>query len=161
MKKLEITLITGAIIGLLLVLFNTPLDSLIASVFFVTLSCLYYILGFALFNNIPLRKIFKADSYKGIGTWEILIAIGTGIALSILTIGFMFTILSYPMAKTLLIVGIVLAAIITTLALMKNAQEKNQFYRNIILRSFVFVIIAVIFLLLPGAFIRDTLSVTV
>ena len=54
-------LITGAIIGLLLVLFKTPFDSLIASVFFITLSCLYYILGFALFNNIPLRKIFKAE----------------------------------------------------------------------------------------------------
>ncbi len=62
----------------------------------------------------------------------------------------MFSILSYPMAKTLLVVGIVLAAIIITLALIKNAQEKNQFYRNIILRSFLFVIIAVIFLLLQG-----------
>ncbi len=62
----------------------------------------------------------------------------------------MFTILSYPMAKTLLIVGIVLAAILIILALIKNAQEKNQFYRNITLRSLVFLIIAVIFLLLPG-----------
>jgi uncharacterized membrane protein len=150
MKKLEMILILGAIIGLLLMLFNTPLDSLIASVFFITLSCLYYILGFALFNNIPARKIFKADSYKGIGTWRILIAIGTGIALSILTIGFMFTILNYPVAKTLLVVGIVLGAIIIILALIKNAQEKNQFYRNITLRSLVFLIIAVLFLLLPG-----------
>jgi uncharacterized membrane protein len=151
MKKLEIILITGAIIGLLLMLFNTPLDSLIASVFFITLSCLYYFLGFALFNNIPARKIFKADSYKGIGTWRILIAIGTGLALSILTIGFMFSILSYPMAKTLLVVGIVLAAINIILALIKNAQEKDQFYRNIILRGFVSVIIAIIFLMLPGS----------
>lgn len=142
-------LVIGAVIGLLLVLFNTPFDSLIASVFFITLSCLYYILGFALFNNIPLRKIFTSDSYKGIGTWRILIAIGTGIALSILTIGFMFSILGYPMAKTLLVVGIVIAAILIALALIKNAQEKNEFYRNIILRSFAFVIIAVIFLLLP------------
>ncbi len=149
MKKLEIILIIGAIIGLLLALFNTPLDSLIVSVFLITLSCLYFTLGFALFNNIPLRKIFNADSYKGLGYWQILIAIGTGIAMSILTIGFMFSILSYPMAKTLLTVGIGFAAIIMTLALIKNAQEKNQFYRNITLRSLVFLIIAVIFLLLP------------
>ena len=150
MKKFEIILLIGAIIGFLLVLFKIPLDSLIVSVFFITLSCLYFCLGFALLNNIPLRKIFEADSYKGIGTWRILIAIGTGIVLSILTIGFMFTILSYPVAKTLLVVGIVLAAIIVILALIKNAQDKNQFYRNIILRSFVFMIIAVIFLLLQG-----------
>ena len=143
-------LIIGAIIGLLMGLFKVPCDFLIVSVFSITLSCLYFILGFALFNNIPARKIFKADSYKGIGTWRILIAIGAGLALSILTIGFMFSILSYPLAKTLLVVGIVLAAIIITLALIINAQEKNQFYRNIILRSSLFVIIAVIFLLLQG-----------
>ena len=150
MKKLEIILIIGAIIGLLLVLFNTPFDSLIVSVFFITLSCLYFFL--ALHCSIIFRygRYLIADSYKGIGTWRILIAIGTGIALSILTIGFMFSILNYPMARTFLVVGIVLAAIIIILALIKNAQEKNQFYRNIILRSFVFVIIAVIFLLLPG-----------
>jgi hypothetical protein len=150
MKKTELILIIGAIIGLLLVLFNTPLDSLIVSVFFITLSCLYYILGFALFNNIPLRKIFKADSYKGIGTWRILTAIGTGIALSILTIGIMCSALNYPMAGTFIVVGIVLAAINIILALIKNAQKKEQFYRNIILRCLVFLIIAVIFLLLPG-----------
>lgn len=143
-------LIFGAIIGLLLALFNTPFDSLIVSVFFITLSCLYFCLGFALFNDIRLRDIFNVESYEGIGTLRILIAIGTGIALSILTIGFMFSILSYPMAKTLLAVGIVLGAIIIILTLIKNAQEKNQFYRNIILRSLVFVVIGVIFLVLHG-----------
>jgi len=150
MKKLELILITGAIIGLLLVLFNTPFDSLIASVFFTTLSCLYYFFGFALFNNIPALKIFKADSYKGVGTLRILIAIGTGIALSILTTGFMFTILNYLAAKTLLVVGLVFVTIIIILALMRNAQEKNQFYKNIILRCLVFLIIAVTLLLAPG-----------
>jgi putative Mn2+ efflux pump MntP len=150
MKKIEFILIIGAIVGLLLALFNIPLDSLIVSVFFITLGCLYFYLGFALLNNIPLRKIFKADSYKGLGIWRILIAIGTGLALSMLTIGFMCSILSYPMAKTFLAVGIVLTAIIIILAMIKNAKGKDQFYRNIILRSFVFLIIAVIFLLLHG-----------
>jgi len=150
MKKLEMILIIGAIIGILMALFNIPLDSLIVSVFFITLSSLYFYLGFALLNNIPLRKIFKADSYKGIGPWKILIAIGTGLTLSILTIGFMFSVLKYPMAMTFLVVGIVLAAIIIILAMIKNVQEKDQFYRNIILRSIAFLIIAVVFLLLPG-----------
>lgn len=150
MKKLEIILIIGAIIGLLLALFNTPFDSLIVSVFFTTLGCLYFYLGFALLNNIALQKIFKADSYKGIGPWKILIAIGTGLSLSILIIGFMFSILNYPMAKTFLVAGIVLVAIIIILALIKNAQEKDQFYRSIMLRSIAFLIIAVVFLLLPG-----------
>ena len=147
-------LIIGATIGLLMALFNTPFDSLIVSVCFITLSCLYFCFGFALFNNIPFRKIFVPDSYKGLDFWRILIAIGTGLAFSVLTIGIMCSVLSYPMAKTFLAVGIVLAVIIIILALIKNAQRKDNFYRNVILRSFVFMIIAIIFLLLPGHIIN-------
>ena len=150
MKRLELILLIGAAIGLLMAIFNIPLDSLISSVFFITLSCLYFCFGFALLNNIPFRKIFIPDSYKGLGIWRILIAIGTGLAFSVLTIGIMCSVLSYPMAKTFLAVGIVLAVIFIILALIKNAQQKDNFYRNVILRSFAFMIIAIIFLLLPG-----------
>lgn len=150
MRKLEIILIIGAVVGLLLSLFNVPLNSLIVSVFFIGLGLLYFYLGFALLNGIRFRNILKAESYKGVGPWRIAIAIGTGIALSNLTMGFMFSILSYPMAETLLTFGMVLAAIMIILALIKNARDKNQFYRNIILRCLVFLIIGVVFLLIPG-----------
>lgn len=150
MKKFEIILIIGAVIGFLMVLFNIPLNSVVVSLFFVVLGLLYFYLGFALFNGIRLRNIFKADSYNGLGTWRILLAVGTGMALSELTIGFMFTILNYPMAKSLIIFGIVLTVIMIILALIRNTKEKNQFYRYIILRCLVFVIIAVVLLLIPG-----------
>lgn len=150
MKKLEIILIIGAVVGLLLSLFNVPLNSLIVSVFFIALGSIYFYLGFALLNGIRFRNILKAESYKGVGPWRIAIAIGTGIALSNLTMGFMFSILSYPMAETLLTFGMVLAAIMIILALIRNARDKNQFYRNIILRCVIFIIIASIFLIIPG-----------
>ena len=149
MKKLELVLIIGAVVGLVMNLFNVPLDSLIVAVFLITLGCLYFYFGFALFNDIRFRDIFKADPYKGLGIWRILIAIGTGIASSWLTIGFMFSILNYPMAGTFLIVGVVFAAIMIILALIRNARDKNQFYRNIILKCLVFIIIGVVFLMLP------------
>jgi len=149
MKKLELILIIGSVVGLLMSLFDVPQNSLIVGLSFLPLSLLYFYLGFALFNGIRLRNIFKADSYKDLGVWRIAIAIGTGIALSNLTIGFMFSILSYPLAKTMLIFGIALAVIMIILALIKNAREKNPFYRNIILRCLIFLIIAVVFLVLP------------
>ncbi len=150
MKKLEIILIIGAVVGLLLSLFNVPLISLIVSVFFIALGSIYFYLGFALLNGIRFRNILKAESYTGVGPWRIAIAIGTGIALSNLTMGFMFSILRYPMAETLLTFGMVLAAIMIILALIRNARDKNQFYRNIILRCVIFIIIASIFLIIPG-----------
>jgi len=149
MKKLELILIIGSVVGLLMSFLDVPQNSLIVALFFLPLSLLYFYLGFALFNGIRLRNIFKADSYKDLGVWRIAIAIGTGIALSNLTIGFMFSILSYPLAETMLIFGIALAVIMIILALIKNAREKNPFYRNIILRCLIFLIIAVVFLVLP------------
>jgi putative Mn2+ efflux pump MntP len=156
MKKLEIILIAGAAAGLLLALFNVPLNSLIVSLFFVGLGLLYFYLGFALLNGIRFRNIFKADSYKGLGPWRIAIAIGTGIALSNITIGFMFSILGYPMAETLLTFGIVLTVIMTILALIEKARDRNPFYRNIIIRCIVFLVLAVIFLLIPGHIFEKT-----
>lgn len=143
-------LIIGAVVGLLMSLFDVPLTSLVVSLFYVALGLLYFYLGFALFNGIGFRNILKADSYKGLGPWRIAIAIGTGIALSNLTIGFMFSILNYPMADTLLTFGIALAAIMIILALIFNARDKNPFYRNIIIRCIVFIVIAVTFLLILG-----------
>jgi putative Mn2+ efflux pump MntP len=149
MKKVEIILMAGAVIGLLMSLFAVPLYSLIVSVFFITLGLLYFYLGFAILNGIRLRNIFKAESYTGIGPWRISIAIGSGIALSNLTIGFMCSILTYPMAENFLTYGIAIAVIMIILSLIKGARDKNAFYRNIILRCLVFIVIAVAFLLIP------------
>lgn len=143
-------LIAGAVVGLLMTLFDIPLNTLIVSLFFLVLALLYIYLGFALFNNVGFRNIFKAESFKGLGPWRIALAIGTGIALSTLTVGFMFSILGYPMADTILIYGIVLAVIMIILALIIYGRDNNTFYRNIILRCVIFLIIAVVFLLLPA-----------
>lgn len=156
MKKLELILIAGAVVGLLLALLNVPHHSVIVSFLFMLLSLLYFYFGFALFNGIHLRKIFKAESYKGIGTWRIAIAIGAGIALSDLTVGFMLAILDYPMASSFLTFGLVLTSIMLFLASVRNAKEKNQFYRNIILRCAVFIILGVVALLIQGTLFQAT-----
>jgi len=150
MKKLELILIAGAAIGILLALLNVPYHSVIVTFLFMALSFLYFYLGFALFNGIHLRKIFKTESYKGIGPWRLAIAIGTGIALSDLTVGFMLAINDYPMASSFLTFGLVLTSIMLLLASVRNAKEKIQFYRNIILRCAIFIILGVIALLMHG-----------
>ena len=149
MKKLELILIAGAVTGLLLALLNVPTYTIIVSVFFLVLSLLYFYLGFALFNGIHIRKIFTAESYTGLGPWRIGVAIGTGIAISQITIGIMSTVLDYPMAKTLIQVGLVFTSVMLFVASIRSAREKHRLYRNIIPRCAVFIIIAILFLLLP------------
>ena len=143
-------LIAGAIIGFLLALFNLPYSSVIVTFLFMALSLLYFYFGFALFNGIHLRQIFKTESYKGIGPWRIAVAIGAGIALSDLTVGFMLAINDYPMAGSFITFGLVLTSIMLLLASVRNAKEKSQFYRNIILRCAIFIILGVVALLLHG-----------
>jgi len=54
------------------------------------------------------------------------------------------------MASSFLTFGLVLTSIMLLLASVRNAKEKIQFYRNIILRCAIFIILGVIALLLHG-----------
>lgn len=144
MKKLEKVLIAGAIIGFLMALFKVPYHSVIVSVFLLPLGVIYLYLGFALFNDIPFNKIFKSESYQGVGTWRIAIAIGTGLGLSQLTTGFMFALNDYPMTRSLLSYGLVITALMLLLALIRNSREKHRFYMNTALRCSVFIILGII-----------------
>ncbi|HOS16899.1 MAG TPA: hypothetical protein PKX15_07825, partial [Bacteroidales bacterium] len=47
------------------------------------LSLLYYGFGFALFNRIGFKQLVKKESYTGISMFMIIIAVITGIALSV------------------------------------------------------------------------------
>ena len=147
MKKLELILIAGAVVGLLLALLNVPHHTVIVSLFLAPLGILYMYLGFAFFNDIPFGKIFKAESYRGIGPWRIATAIGAGLGMSQLTIGFVFAIGNYPMTRSFLSYGIVLTSLMLLLALIRNRKEKHQFYRNIALRCAIFIVIGTVFLL--------------
>lgn len=150
MKKLELILILGVVVGLLLTLLNVPYHTAVSSIFLLTLGIIYLYLGFALFNDIQLSKIFKSESYRGVGPWRIAIAIGTGLGLSQLTTGFMLALGNYPMTRLFLSFGLVVTALMLLLTLIRNTKEKHRFNRNIALRCSVFIIIGVIFLLVHG-----------
>ena len=147
MKKLELILIAGVIIGILMALLNLPAHSVISSLFFLALATIYLYLGFALFNDIPFRKIFKSESYKGLGTWRIAVAVGTGLGLSQLTMGFAFALNNYPMTRALLNSGLVVTALMLLIALVRNTKEKHRFYRIIALRCAIFIIVGIITIL--------------
>jgi putative Mn2+ efflux pump MntP len=148
MKKLELILLAGALIGLLLGLLKVHYLSPVASIFLLVLGTIYLYLGFALFNEIPFGKIFKPESYKSLGKWRLGIAIGTGIGLSQLTIGFLFAINKYPMTRSFLSLGLIITALMLLLALIRNTREKHRFYMIISLRCAAFIIVGAVVLLL-------------
>ncbi len=134
MKKAEIIFTTLSIIALGLNLLLIPGGGVLTVLTLSILSMIYFYLGFALFNDIRLRKIFKKDSYKEISSLRILGAVGVGLALSMTTIGLMFKFQSWPGADFNLGAGLLGLLIVTIIGLIKYSKNKSDFYTRIFKR---------------------------
>ncbi len=147
MKQVEklIGIVSILLIILQLVNYISSLNTVII-LCLLLLSSLYFGLGFALFNNIRLRNIFKKESYKGISTLRIIGTIGAGIALSIIVIGVQFKFYSWPSRNQHLIIGLSLLAIIAIPVIIKFITTNGLFYRNLLIRFFIIGSIGFIFL---------------
>ncbi len=150
MKKAE--LISGAV-ALIAIVLNSlliPLSDVLLVLSFTLLAVIYGYLSFALFNNIPLRRIFKKSSYKGISTMRIVGAILTGLALSSTLVGILFTLMSFPGAFPNLILGTVGLTVALIIGLVKYSKSKSAYYTNIFKRIAVCGGVAVLLLVLPS-----------
>lgn len=149
MKLTEKIFATLSLIGLTLNLLNIPGGTLLMIFTISMLSIIYMYFGFAFFNGIRLRHIFKKEAYKGVGVWRILGSIGTGITLSILLISIMFRIQSWPGASVSLIQGALFSLIIFIVGLIKFSKSKSNFYKRIFLRLGTLTGIVIILFLIP------------
>jgi len=134
MKKIEIGIFSILALGLVLRLIQLPGSGIFFVLGWSLLSMFYFYLSFAYFNNVGLRRLFKRDSYSGIGAMRIILAVISGIALSVLCIGCLFKMQFWPGADINLLVGLVLTALvlipISILALKSQmAIFKRALYR--------------------------------
>ena len=137
MRKLETTLAALSVIVLglnfLLVRYAAPATFLIFGIF----SLFYWLFGFALFNNIPFRSIFKKDAYKETYWKRIVGAFLTGYALSIVIIGILFRFQFLPGGKFLLLFGFCCLSIILLIAIAKYEKTKSLLYTRVIKRIII------------------------
>jgi len=134
MKTLEKVIGLVIIISLIMKLTLIPGGSILAVISLTTLACIYYPLGFAFFNKIRLRKIFKRDSYKGLTKFRIIGAIGIGMGLAAICIGILFKFQHWPGADTYLSSGLVTTLIILIVAMIRFIKSKDNFYKRIFKR---------------------------
>ena len=127
MKRFEKILILIATIGLIFRLLNVPLSGLLLFISMLLISSLYFYLGFAFFNNIPLRNAFKSEYYKEIKSIQVVLSVGFGWGLSTLTIGILFSLQNYPMQGLFINVGVFITALLLLLNLIVNRTNlKNN-----------------------------------
>lgn len=142
--------ILGAIIAIIMLLklfIRFPFGALVLVFSVFILMLLYFVLGFALFNNIPLKKIGKKEAYKGVSTMRIIGSIGAGFALLTLVVGIIFVFMFWPYGYVNLTNGLVMSGIVLLISIIKIGTTKNDasFYKRMIIR--VGIISAVGFLL--------------
>ncbi len=134
MKKAEYILIITSIIALIMKMFEIPFGALLFLISIMVLSLIYYPMGFAFFNNIRLRNIFKKKSYQGLKVSRIRGAIVAGIVVSTLLTGVLFTVMHYPGAQNLLIVGVFSAMVIFIVTFIKNRKVQSSYYSFVLSR---------------------------
>jgi len=149
MKQLEKILILTTLLGIILKLLDIQYSSLVLFISIVIISSIYFFLGFALFNNIRLRNIFKPDSFNSIKPIRVILTVGIGWGYSILSMGILFGILYYPMKEVFLVTGLILTTIFLLIFLIAESTGKFRNISGIIIRGFVIIIMAAVLLAFP------------
>lgn len=155
MKKTEITILTISIIAIGLNFFLVPGGSVLTVFSLGFLATIYFYFGFALFNSIRLRNIFKKESYKDITSQRIIGAIGAGVSLGITAIGILFKLLSWPGASVNLGAGLLGLIIVLIIGTIKYFNTKSTFYLPIFKRAGLFGALGLVLLLTPKSTFID------
>jgi uncharacterized membrane protein len=108
------------------------------------LACIYYPLGFAFFNKIKIKEIFKKSSYSDLSALRVLGAIGAGTALSTICVGILFKLQRWPGSDINLLAGLILSLIVLIIAIIRFVKSKDLFYRQIFIRFSIIGIFGVL-----------------
>ncbi|MDX5447858.1 MAG: hypothetical protein LPK47_05705 [Bacteroidota bacterium] len=153
MKKLEIVLVVLMILSLGMKFMELPGSDFLLLMSATLLSLLYYLFGFALFNNIGGRQILQRSAYSKTNTKQIVLAIGLGIALSTLILGILFRFMMYPGGMIMLVVGLVATLLLALITLFFFQGNSN--FRSTLIRALIFGTIGMVLFLLPGSVFVD------
>ncbi len=138
---LEIIFAILSIIGLVLAQLHIPGGIAISTFSVLLLAFTHYLLGFALFNGVNFKNIFKRNFYNenDIKTGKIIAAVLAGWTFSVIEIGVLFKILHWPGGQVMLIVGLISTIFTGAFLLFQTKYRKNIFRNNIIRISILLV----------------------
>lgn len=150
MKRTEQILALLALLAIILNMALVPGGVAFTLLTLALLSSLYFYFSFALLNGIRFRKMFKKESYQGVSTLQIIGAIGTGFALSMLLVGIMFKLLRWPGASINLITGLLLTIIVTIVCVIRYFMNTSVFCKRVLTRTAVAAVAGIILLMIPS-----------
>jgi hypothetical protein len=149
MKKTETILGILTAIALILNLLRLPGGGVFSVLMLSLLANFYMYLSFALFNGIPLRKIFKKESYQNLNKLRILGAVFMGMAIATTLMGVLFKFQSFPGANEGLIFGLFLLMVALIVSLIKNRKSPSAYYKLIFNRIAIFGVVSAFLIFMP------------
>lgn len=112
MKLVEKILAIAAFTGLLLMFSLISGGTELFMLSLLSLSGIYFALGFLLFNQIRLRDVTKKETFANLTTIQIVFGVITGIVLSIICVGALFKFLKLPGSNEMLMLGVFFSILI-------------------------------------------------
>ncbi|MFN8309896.1 MAG: hypothetical protein U0T73_08030 [Chitinophagales bacterium] len=149
MKRVELTLIAGSLMGIALNLANLPSGVSLSVLATGSLAFFYLYFSFALFNNIRFRNLFKKSSYSGIKALRIMGSVVTGFVLTLLVVGIIFKTLMWPGASLMCIAALPPTLLVSIVTLVRYLPHRDGFYEPILWRLVIYSSIVVGLLNLP------------
>lgn len=144
MKKLEKFLIAFSVVGFIFNIFTEGEGNISLLIGMSLLAFLYLIFGFALFNNIGFRDLFKRNSYTEINMRRIILSAVFGIAMFGIIIGILFRLLAFEGSFEILSVSLIIAIALYAVLLARFYYKRitiASYYRSVTYRLIPYGII--------------------
>lgn len=149
MKKSELVFGLLALVALVLRFFALNGGAQLLIIALTALAVLYFYFGFALLNHIPLRKLFRKESYRSVSTMRIFGAIAAGTALSMVVVGILFKLLRWPGAHEMLLIGLMGLALVFAVAGIRYIGSRAAFYPSLFVRLALFGGVGLLLIMQP------------
>lgn len=150
MKTTERILVSLFFIGVILSLTSLPGGFITLLFPSLLVSGMYFYFGFALFNEIPLKGLFKKEYHEKIPRMQVTTAIVTGIGLSIAIVGVLFKLQHLPGASMMLFGGVLLSVVSTLLIIVNKGKLQEGFVKRAFQRIVLFGGMSLVLLMIPA-----------
>lgn len=150
MKTTERILVSLFFIGVILLFTTIPGRAITLFLPGFLVSIIYFNFGFILFNEIPLKGLFKKENYENISGGQMVIAVVTGIGLSFAIIGVLFKLQHLPGASMMLFVGVFLSMVSTLLSIVNKGKLQQGFIKRVLQRIVLFGGMSLVLLMIPA-----------
>jgi hypothetical protein len=155
MRITEIILSTIGTLGVLMSVLLIGGGNILTVIALTLLLLLHLLFGFAIYNGVKLRHVFKKASWESISTLKILGGIAAGLSVWAMLTGILYKVMIWPGANAMLQNGLFIAAITLLIALIKRKKSVAVIYRNAINRIVIYGVVALVCFVIPTATILD------